>query len=726
MKQISQNYKSGKIKIEDVSQPSLKSGGLLVRTTYSVISLGTEGMKAREGKLSYLGKAKARPDQVKKVLKSVQQQGLWATYQKVMNKLDSLTPLGYSTSGIVEAVGKDVTEFKVGDKVACAGVGYANHAELNYVPSNLAVKIPKGVPQDEAAFGTVGAIAMQGFRQSDMQLGEVACVIGLGLIGQILVQILDAAGMKVVGFDFDQAKCELAKENGAVAAMHPSSENVMPEIERLTKGRGVDCTFVTAGGTSNGPAELAVEIARDRGQVIVVGKTKMDLDWKEYYEKEIEVKFSRSYGPGRYDPHYEEGGIDYPIGYVRWTENRNIESFLNLIGAGKISLKNLISNRFSFEQAPELYDKLAAGENIGIGVLFDYQAEGESSVEKISKSPAPQVEPKLDKLNLGVIGAGNYASSMLLPHLKEDQRINLHTVNTTTSLSGENAKLKFGFKNHSTEVNETLSNEEINSILIATRHKTHANFVISALKANKSVFVEKPLAINSDELEGIRKAILESNNARLQVGFNRRFAKVINDLAGFWSSRSTTVFTANYRVQAGKMDAGSWYLDKSEGTRFVGEGGHFIDTLSYIIDSRPVSVFAQSLTNDNSGQDDFDNLSAIIKYENGSVANLQYLTQGGNKVPKEYLELHANGKSAIMNNFKQVHFYNDNSVKKSTYRTIDKGQKKEMEQFVLAAKGDQDFPFSIDNLFDTTLATIAIHKSLQEGRVVNLSEYWDE
>lgn len=724
MKQISQNYKTGEIKVQEVVEPLLKSRGILVETSFSVVSLGTEGMKAREGKLSYVGKAKARPDQVKKVVQSVQQQGLWSTYRKVINKLDSLTPLGYSTSGIVKAVADDVTDFRVGDRVACAGVGYANHSEVNFVPSKLAVKIPQGVKMEDAAFSTVGAIAMQGYRQANMQLGEVAFVVGLGLLGQILVQILSAAGIKVLGCDLDKKKCELARQHGAEYAVHPTDEELLSFISKATNGKGIDCSFITAGGNSNGPAELAVQIARDRGKVVVIGKSKMDLDWKDYYEKELEIKYSRSYGPGRYDANYEERGIDYPIGYVRWTENRNIESFLYLLDKAVISFDKLISKKYSFEEAPDLYDKLAKGENIGIGVLFDYKVDEGKREETINKPS--RVFEKTDLAVLGVIGAGNYASSMLLPFLKQNSDVVLHTVNTTASLTGENAKLKFGFKYHSTDVNATLNNEEINSILIATRHKTHASFVAAALKANKSVFVEKPLALNQAELELIRKSIVESGNDRIQVGFNRRFSRAVKKLADFWKERKSTIFTANYRVHAGQMDDGSWYLDSSEGTRFLGEGGHFIDTISYIFDSRPVSVYAQTMSGGGEMSDNVDNVSAIITYQNGSVANLQYLTQGGDKVPKEYLEVHGNGKTAILDNFTKVYYYDKSTTKKLSLGVVDKGQKIELKEFINSVRGISDFPISIDELFDTTLTTIAIQKSFQESRLVNIAEFWNE
>ena len=333
MRQVTQNYKSGEIRLEQVDWPALRPGGVLVRSHYSVISTGTEGMKVREGKLSYLGKARARPDQLKKVLQTLKQQGFVATYRKVLNKLDSLTPLGYSLAGEVLAVGAEAGEFHVGQRVACAGAGYANHADVNYVPKNLAVPVPDNVSLKHASFATVGAIALQGFRQAEMQLGESACVIGLGLLGQLLVQILKAAGIHAVGTDIVESRCRLAEALGARAALTAGDPGLEAMIARLTGAMGVDCVFIAAGGASNAATELAVRVARDRARVVDIGKTRLDLPWNDYYLKELDVRFSRSYGPGRYDPSYEERGIDYPIGYVRWTEKRNLASFLDLVGS---------------------------------------------------------------------------------------------------------------------------------------------------------------------------------------------------------------------------------------------------------------------------------------------------------------------------------------------------------------------------------------------------------
>ncbi|MEO6454219.1 MAG: bi-domain-containing oxidoreductase, partial [Ginsengibacter sp.] len=582
---VSQNYKTGKISLITSQLPALKSGGVLVKTSYSLISAGTEGMKVREGKMNYFEKAKARPDQVKKVLESVRQQGLLSTYQKVINKLDSLTPLGYSTSGIVVEVASDVHELEVGQLVACAGAGYANHAELNFVPKNLVVPVPLNVSQEHAAFTTVGAIAMQGYRQAEMQLGEVACVIGLGLLGQILVQILKAGGVEVIGVDISENRCRLAEKAGAGFAGHPDDKSVRSAIKAMTSGFGADVIFITAGGDSNGPAELAVEVARDRGRVVDIGKTKLDLSWKDYYEKEIDVRFSRSYGPGRYDSNYEEKGIDYPIGYVRWTERRNMESFLNLISHKKIDLDLIISDIFSFSQAEEVYQKLSEGKLTGIGVLFKYEENnkvGHSDKGNKKVAFAGEVKGSIKHIvNIGIIGAGNYASSMLLPHLKNNPDAKLLQVATATPLSGENAKRKFLFEESTTDYELMLTRQDIDAVIIATRHKAHASMTVNVLKHGKAVFVEKPLAIDIEGLEKIRETIIETGNDRIQVGFNRRFSPMVIKMKKNLSQIIQPLIIT-YRVHAGQMDANSWYLDTDEGSRFIGEAGHFIDVISFL------------------------------------------------------------------------------------------------------------------------------------------------
>lgn len=726
MKQVTQNYRTGKIQLEDVDWPAAKPGGVLVRTHYSAVSIGTEGMKVKEGKLSYLGKARARPEQVKKVVETVRQQGLLAAYQKVMNKLDSLTPLGYSLSGEVISVGRGAEEFYVGQRVACAGAGYASHAEVNFVPKNLVVSVPATVSMEHAAFATTGAIALHGFRQAQLQLGETACVVGLGLLGQILVQILRAGGIRVVGVDLLTARCNLAKELGAQAAITPAEGAVREVIRRVTDGFGADCVFITAASASNAPVELAVEIARDRARVVDIGKTRLDLPWNDYYMKELEVRFSRSYGPGRYDPSYEEHGIDYPIGYVRWTEKRNLSAFLDLLAQGQVRLDPLISDVKPFAEAEQVFARIAEGAQNLLGIIFEYEPQRVITREprparKVVASPATQ---RKEKVRLGVIGAGSYASSMLLPHLQRNKDVELMAVATATSLSAQNAKRKFGFKNATTEYMELLESEDIDAILIATRHSSHARLVAQALRAGKATFVEKPLAIDLAELEEVRLAVIASQNDRLMVGFNRRFSKPILDAAVKYAE-VTGPFVVLYRVHAGQLAAASWYLDQTEGSRFVGEAGHFIDVMSHMVGSRPVSVMAQCLRPDKATPDDRENFAVTVQYECGSIGNLLYLTQGGVRVPKEYLEVFGAGRTLQMDNFQSLSsFGGDSGCNKQRYRQVDKGQEAELRAFIASVKAGGPMPIPLDSLFDTTLVTLAAARSAQSGERVLLTDLW--
>jgi len=722
MQQVTQNYKTGAIRTQETTRPALKPGMLLVRTAYSVISTGTEGMKAREGKMSYLGKARARPDQAKKVIESVRQQGVAATYRKVMNRLDSLTPLGYSLAGTVLEVAPDVSGFHVGQPVACAGVGYANHAEINTVPLNLAVAVPEGVPLKQAAFATVGAIAMQGYRQAGMQLGESACVIGLGLIGQLLVQLLHAAGVQVLGVDLDSARCDLAVDCGASAAFVPGDPALHAASEAMTQGAGVDAVFLCAGGASNEPVELAAALARDRARVIDIGKTRLDLPWKEYYEKELDVRFSRSYGPGRYDPLYEERGIDYPIGYVRWTEARNMQAFLALLGKGQLRVDALISGVFPLADAERVYADLAEGRLQGTGVLFEYAPGAESATRPALAPTSAPAAPTAGTVRLGAIGAGNYACSMLLPHLQRNPGAQLVEVATTTSLSGANAARKFGFSRVSTDHAELLAAEDINAVVIATRHNSHADLTAEVLRSGKAVFVEKPLAIGLEGLEQVRQAIVEADNDRLLVGFNRRFAPLIRRLADAFASHSGPL-AMQYRVHAGRKEAGSWYLDPEEGSRFVGEAGHFLDVFAFLCSAAPVSVYAAALSPPEPTADTRENVSLVVTYADGSTGSLQYLTQGGAKVPKESLEIFGGGRAAHLDDFSSLTLYD--GARRSRHRgKVDKGQKEEMAAFVNAVANGTAMPIPVQSLIDTTLVTLAADRSLRTGKVEMLDSFW--
>jgi predicted dehydrogenase/threonine dehydrogenase-like Zn-dependent dehydrogenase len=716
MKQIAQNYRSGELALLDVPTPACRPGGVLVRTRFSLVSTGTEAMKIAESRLSLLGKARARPDQVKKVMQSVAQQGVLATYRKVTDRLDTYTPLGYSLSGEVVEVGAEVTDLSVGQRVACAGNLYALHAEYNWVPRNLCVPVPDKIKDEHAAFTTVGAVAMQGYRQSEAHLGETACVIGLGLVGQLLVQLLRAGGLNVVGLDPSPERCRLAERMGAAACRPPDPVALGPVVAALaafTDEAGADQVFLTAGGETNQPVELAAELARDRARIVDIGKCRLDLPWSDYYAKELEVRFSRSYGPGRYDPTYEEGGVDYPIGYVRWTEGRNLRGFLDLVADGRLDLDPLISAVVPFDQSVDAYTNILDGHQGGVGVLFRYPSEPPAQQRLVAAPPAarparrPVVQPVV---RLGVIGAGSYATSMLLPHLVRRADVQLVEVATATGLSAANAQRKFGFERCSTDHQGLLADETIGAVLIATRHHAHAGMASEALRAGKAVFVEKPLALDSVQLDAITAAIHDSGNDRLMVGFNRRYAPLLVALRRAWGSGRGPV-QVRYEVNAGRLEPGSWYANPEEGSRLVGEGCHFVDTASWWLGADPVSVFASA-----AGGDPDDTVS-ILSYPDGSVATIAYQTRGDPRYPKELLHVSGCGQVARLLNFQRAELWRGGRRRPSRSRLgVDKGQKQEVEAFVRAVAEAGPMPIPLASLLATTRATFAAGRSLASRR----------
>ncbi|MEU5111125.1 bi-domain-containing oxidoreductase [Streptomyces longwoodensis] len=731
MKQVVQNYKSGELALLDVPVPGCKPGGVLVRTSWSLISTGTELMKVSEAGMSMLGKARSRPDQVAKVAQSVATNGLPATYRKVMGKLDSYTPLGYSLCGVVEQVGAGIDDVKVGDLVACAGNEHALHAELNWVPKNLYTPVPDGLAPRHAAFGTVGSIALQGVRQGESHLGEVALVIGLGLIGQLVVQLLAASGVRVVGADPDPARCELAERLGAAACGDPGSAAVAGAVAELTGGHGVDQVYLAAGGGSNQPVELAAQLCRDRGRVVDIGKCRLDLPWNAYYEKELDVRFSRSYGPGRYDPEYELQGRDYPIGYVRWTERRNLACFLDLVARGSVDVEPLVSHVADFEDAVPTYQRLKDGELKAVAVLFRYPEQEQGADAGAEQAQAPSVavpavrrtggtaaapaRPAGAPVRLAFVGAGNYASSMLLPHLARREGVELSTVVTTTALSAANAQRKFGFTRATTDLDAVLGDPSVDAVFVVTRHSSHAGLTRKALLAGKAVFVEKPLALTEDELADVVAAVEESGNDRLQVGFNRRFAPLLHDARQRFGTR-TGPAALRYLVNAGRLDHGSWYLQEgSEGTRFVGEGGHFIDTASWLLGADPESVWATAP----SGNDD---LQVVLRYPDGSTATISYVTSGPSGFPKETLDLIADGRALRLDDFVRASVYGRKRwVSSRLPKARDKGQNAELAAFVKAVRSGGPMPVPLESLVATTAATLAVRASLVGGAPVTLA-----
>ncbi|MFG3129718.1 bi-domain-containing oxidoreductase [Streptomyces tendae] len=729
MKQVVQNYKSGELALLDVPVPGCKPGGVLVRTAYSLISTGTELMKVSEAGMSMLGKARSRPDQVAKVVQSVATNGVPATYRKVMGKLDSYTPLGYSLCGVVEQIGAGIDDVKAGDLVACAGNEHALHAELNWVPKNLYTPVPDSLAPRHAAFGTVGSIALQGVRQGESRLGEVALVVGLGLIGQLVAQLLTASGVRVVGADPDPARCELAERLGAAACGDPASPAVESAVAELTDGHGVDQVYLAAGGGSNQPVELAARLCRDRGRVVDIGKCRLDLPWNAYYEKELDVRFSRSYGPGRYDPEYEIEGRDYPIGYVRWTERRNLACFLDLVARGRVDVEPLVTRTADFDDAVETYQRLKDGELKAVAVLFRYpeQAVGDGAsadapvvsvpvVPGGARSSAP-VRAARTPVRLAFVGAGNYATSMLLPHLARRDGVELSTVVTTTALSAANAQRKFGFREATTDLDAVLGDASVDAVFVVTRHSSHAELTRKALLAGKAVFVEKPLALTGEELTGVLDAVEESGNDRLQVGFNRRFAPLLQEAGKRFGTR-TGPASLRYLVNAGRLDHGSWYLQQgTEGSRFAGEGGHFVDTASWLLGADPVSVYALAP----SGNED---LQVVLGYPDGSTATISYVTTGAAGFPKETLDLVADGKVLQLDDFVRSSVYDGRKrwVSSRLPKARDKGQSAELAAFVRAVRTGGPMPVPLRSLVATTAATLAVRAALAGGAPVTLAE----
>ncbi len=711
MRQLVQNIKKKSLTIEDLPNPVCKSGGVLVKTLYSAVSVGTEVMKLKNADLNYFQMAKKKPEQVKEVLNTLTQLGPVATYRKVMNKLDSLSPLGYSLVGEVIEVGKGTDGFHCGDIVACGGAGYANHSEINFVPKNLCAKVPSGVNLKEASFTTIASIAMQGFRQTQSQIGENIAVIGLGLLGQILIQIISANGCRAFGFDISEGKCNLAVENGAYFAEVVSKTNFEEEIGSLTNGFGCDSVIITTGTTSNDPILLAGKISRDKAKIVDIGITKMDLPWDLYYHKELDFRFSRSYGPGRYDSLYEESGIDYPIGFVRWTEQRNMMSVLQLLSDGKINFSKLITHEFNFNESEKVFLDIKEAKEDYLGVVLKYDSDIDTSKRKITLNN--NLFEKSDSVRIGVIGAGNYASTMLMPFLKGNA--DLIGIATATGINGKDKAGKFGFNYATTDYKEMLSDQNINTILIATRHNQHARMVVDALTSRKNVYVEKPLAISLDELKSISQLYSESKRI-LMVGYNRRFSSSIKFLKK--QLKRDIQYSVYYQVNAGFIPMDKWYQSPEQGGRIIGETGHFIDTIQYLLDADPVKVFACS-TNV-SGMPDQDNTFITIKFNNGSTCVLAYLADGDKNYSKEKILITGYRTNIEFDNFKTVSVYKDGKSSKKKFLSIDKGQKNEMAILIDSVKSGNS-PISIDTLLLNTYSTIMAIESLRTGLSYNIN-----
>ena len=715
MKQILQSFKTGEMWLAEVPAPMCRAKGVVVKTAASFVSAGTERMLAEFAKKGLVGKALQMPDQVKKVLRKMKTEGVFATLEKVQAKLDQPIPLGYSSAGVVVEAGRDSGDLKVGDRVACGGAGFANHAAFNYVPKNLVVKIPDGVGFEDASCATVGSIALQGVRQCEVRLGESVAVIGLGLMGILAVQMLKASGCRVIGFDPNAARCQLARELGCDKAVHA---NLVGEAMSFSEGHGVDAVLITAATHSDEPVTVAAEIAKKKGCVVATGLVGMNLPRDQYYKKEIDFRLSCSYGPGRYDPVYEEQGIDYPFGYVRWTEQRNMAAFLQLVAEGKVTPSKLVTHRFDFDDALDAYQVLLGIKKepylgIVLGYGNDMDVTSGRTETEISRRVDFKSVPKEGKVGVSFIGAGNFAKAVLLPTLKKVKNASLRVVSTATGMSAADAAKKHGFAAAATDQDEALKDAETDLVFVTTRHDLHATQVMAALEAGKYVFTEKPLAITEEQFS----ALPASN--RVMVGFNRRFSPHARLIRDYFAKR-TLPLVMHYRVNAGSIPRDVWIQDPAVGGgRMIGEGCHFIDFMSAVCGAPVVRVQAMCIQTANAAETPEDSVCVNLQFADGSVGTLEYVALGDATLPKERCEIHGEGSTAVMDNFCTT-VCSGRLGKRRLKGRQQKGFSGELEATVRAVQAGGSMPISWAEIANVTRTTFAILKSLKTGNSENV------
>jgi predicted dehydrogenase/threonine dehydrogenase-like Zn-dependent dehydrogenase len=708
MKQLIQNIRNGKVEVAEVPCPAPRRGTALVRTAISLISAGTERMVVEFAEKNLLNKARSRPDLVRQALEKARREGMLPTLQSIFHRLDQPMALGYSAAGTIVAVGEGLQGFQPGDRVACAGGGYAVHAEFIVVLQNLLVKIPDHVDFESAAFTTLGAIALHGFRLASPQVGESVAVIGLGLLGLLTCSIAHAAGCQVFGVDRASERVTLAEKLGTPSSLR---ENAETAARAFTRGRGFDVVLICADTPSSDPVELAGEIARDRARVVAVGNVGLNIPRKLYYQRELTFQVSRSYGPGRYDPAYEEKGQDYPIGYVRWSEGRNLEAIVDLMSTGRLDPRPLITHRFTIEEAPAAYELITGRRREPfLGVLLTYPTiEEPHPLRRTELRPLPSTP--LGRPVVGVLGAGNYAMAVFLPVLQKAGGVELAGIASASGLSARHAAQKFGFRFAASDENEILDRPEINTVVVLTRHHRHAAQTLHALRSGKHVYCEKPLALKEEELEEI-EAILQTDGApRLMVGFNRRFAPLAGQLRAALLRRSEPLM-AHYRVNAGFLPPTHWTQDpETGGGRMVGEGCHFIDFLTYLVGQPPAGIEVHALPD--VGIYHQDNVLVTLTFPEGSVGTLAYLANGDRAVPKERLEIFCGGMVAILDDFRQL------EITLKGRRTVtrlpfgqDKGHRAAWSAFVESIRTGGLPPIPYDQLLAVSRAAIQAQAKL--------------
>lgn len=715
MRQVMQSYRTGEIAIAEVPAPLAKPGHLLVRTMTSIVSVGTEKQILEFARRGLVGKALARPDLVRQIIAKVRTEGMLEAWRQAMARLDIPVPLGYSSSGRVIAIGDGVVEFTVGDRVACTGSGYAGHAEVVSVPVNLCVRIPDSVDNEAAAFAALGGIALEAMRMAHISLGETIAVVGLGLLGQIAVQLARAAGCIVLGMDLDARRTEMALQAGASAVA--SGPRQFVEVCRTwTAGHGVDAVMILAATPSNEPLERAAEICRERGRIVVTGLVGLEVPRKPFYEKELELVISRAWGPGLYDRPYADSGLDYPLAYARWTAKRNLEAFLAQLAAGTVKVSHLITHRFPMEQATDAYRLILQSAERFLAVMLTYPEEPGTPLTRTILLTPVAILGTPGQVTVGVIGAGLFAHGTLLPALRRVPKLVRRGVATTTGLTSHEAAKKFGFSYCTTDYQQLLADPEIDVVLILTRHGSHARLVVEALEAGKHVFVEKPLALTVDELRAIVQAHRQAGKMLL-VGFNRRFAPLARWLRNRCAALRAPI-TVHCTVNAGPVPAGSWIYDPTEGGgRVASEMGHFVDLVQFLTGSPPVRVFAERAAGSGDLRDD---IAVTLRMADGAVGTITYAAGGDKRFPRERIEVFGGGAAGVLDNFRAARFTCQGRISRARHWLgVDRGYAAEIEAVVEAVRSGSA-PVPIADYVYATLTTLGIEESLRTGRAVDI------
>lgn len=724
MKQVLQSLRKGTVQVTGVPAPLAADGMVLVRTIASLVSAGTERMVVEFAEKTLIEKARARPDLVKQVIDRVRREGLLSTFDRVTQQLDRPLPLGYSLVGEVLEVGAGITGVRPGDRVACAGAGVANHAELALVPKHLFARLPDGftdrVPVEHAAFTTLGAIALHGFRLASPQIGDRVAVIGLGLLGQLAVQLARAAGCQVFGVDLAPDRVALALEMGA----HVAVERSRAEAEALAfaGGTGMDVVLIAADAKTSDPIELAATIARDRATVISIGAVDLTVPRTPYFKKELDFRVSRSYGPGRYDPAYELHGHDYPIGYVRWTEQRNLQAIVEQLAGGGLRVERLITHRFPIDEAPKAYDIITGkAPEPFLGVLLTYPGSATTATRVELPPAAAHRAAAIERPRVGVVGAGVFATATMLPALERVPGIVLRGVAAASGLSARTAAESAGFAYCSTDDGEVLRDPETDVVFVLTRHDLHARQVIAALEAGKHVLVEKPLCLTPDELDAIVQAQAAHPSQLLMVGFNRRFAPMARQMRDFLAD-SAEPMVLTYRCNAGYLPPDHWTQDPAiGGGRLVGEGCHFIDFANWMQGEAPAEVFARAM--DDAGRYRQDNFAITMSYPSGGLATILYVANGDRQAGKERVEVHRGGRTAVLDDFRQLRLMGAGRTRTIAARLrADKGHHRECAELLDAIRKGRPSPIPFGDVVASMRATFAAAACLRTGQPVGLSE----